>query len=504
MKDLNPTPVSAKPATAAKTVDVLIVGAGISGIGAAVHLQDQMPGQSIAIVDANAEFGGTWRIHTYPGIRSDSDLYTFGYRFKPWKGKPVADGDVILDYLREVIEENGLRDKIEYSTRVTKLSWSSAQGMWSAEIFKADTGETLTYRTKFLWMCQGYYDPSKGYTPTWPGFDSYEGTVIHPQTWPDDFDYTGKKILVIGSGATAATLVPNMADKAGHITMLQRSPTYFWTGANRSGLADFLRKLHAPEALTHKLVRWWILTQHKMVQRAAREKPEKVKKKLLDDIKALLPDGFDVDKHFSPRYRPWQQRLAYVPDGDLFHAVNGGKVSIVTDTIQTFTKDGVLTDGGEHLKADVIITATGFNLSVLGGIPFDLDGEPVDFSKRIAYRGMMFAGIPNMSFIFGYLRNSWTMRVDMLSDFVIKLLRRMEETGSDICTPTLGPDEQGMVAKPWIAEDDFNSGYFKRSAHLLPKQGDREPWLFNTDYYSERKVLPHLQADEKALVYSKL
>ncbi len=486
---------------ARKELDVLIVGAGISGIGAAYHLQDQMPGKSFAIVEANSGPGGTWRLHTYPGVRSDSDLYTFGYRFKPWSGKPIAEGALILDYLNEVIDDNNLRDRIEFDTRVTALSWRAEDGRWHATIQKGQTGEVLTYAARFLWMCQGYYDPSRGYTPDWPGFDRYQGTVIHPQHWPEGFDYTGKRVLVIGSGATAATLVPNMADTAGHITMLQRSPTYFWTGANRSKLADFLAALHVPKGLAHRIVRGWILTQHKIIQRMARNNPDKIKARLLSDLRKLLPEGFDVNTHFTPSYRPWQQRLAFVPDGDLFRAVSAGKVSVVTDTIREFTADGVVTSSGQSLPADVVITATGFNLSVMGGIPFDLDGQPVDFSQTVSYRGTLFSGLPNMSYMFGYLRTSWTMRVDLLADYVLRILRHMEASDTQVVTPTvLDPD---MPLSPWISEDDFNPGYIKRGLHLLPKQGDRAPWIYDTDYYNESKTLPKAPVDAPELVYTR-
>jgi len=490
------------PGQVNKTLDVLIVGAGISGIGMGCHLQDQMPGKSFAILEARGGIGGTWRIHKYPGIRSDSDLYTFGYRFKPWTGKPIAEAGLILEYLEETIDEFSLRDKIEFDTRVTALSWSSQEGLWTARILRTQTGTELVYKARFLWMCQGYYEPDKGYTPQWPGSESYEGTVIHPQTWPEGFDYSGKKVLVIGSGATAATVVPNMADKAGHVTMLQRSPTYFYTGENRSKLADFLNAVGAPKDLTHRLTRWWILLFHQIVQSQARSNPEFVKKRLMKDIRALLPKGFDVEKHFTPAYRPWQQRLAFVPDGDLFRAVTAGKVSVVTDQIKTFTPEGVMTQSGEHLEADVIITATGFNLSVMGGIPFDLDGEPLDFSKVFTYRGCLFSGVPNMAYMFGYLRTSWTMRVDLVSDFVLRVMRHMEETGTQVVTPT--PADPAMPALPWIAEDDFNPGYIKRRQMLLPKQSDRDPWIYNTDYYTERKELPKAPVQEPELIYATL
>lgn len=485
------------------SVDVLIVGAGISGIGVAYHLQDQMPEISFAIVEARADFGGTWRIHNYPGIRSDSDLYTFGYRFKPWAGKPVADGQSILSYVGEVLDENDLRRKIAFNSKVMAADWVSGPGVWNVSVRNTQTDQDIVYRAKFLWMCQGYYEPSQGYTPDWPGFADYEGEVVHPQTWPKGLDYADKNVLVIGSGATAATLVPNMAETAGHITMLQRSPTYFWTGENRSKLADFLGKLHLPDSLTHKIVRWWILSFHRRVHAYSKKRPELVKRRLLDGVREHLPEGFDIDKHFSPSYRPWQQRLAYVPDADLFKAASAGKVSFVTDTIKTFTRDGVLTEGGEDLKADLIITATGFNLSVMGGILFSVDGEAFDFSQSYTYRGVMFSGMPNMTYMFGYLRTSWTMRVDLVADYILRLLKHMQKTGMDVCTPTLRDKDRNMAMNSWIPEEDFNPGYIKRSGHLMPKQGDHAPWTYVSDYYQERNILPKARFDDGALVFRK-
>ncbi|WP_037313488.1 flavin-containing monooxygenase [Ruegeria halocynthiae] len=487
----------------AEQFDILIIGAGISGIGVAHHVQEQLPDAKFAILEAAGEIGGTWRIHTYPGIRSDSDLYTFGYRFKPWKGKPVAERDKILRYLNDVVDENNLRDKIRFDTGVTGANWSSEDGIWTITTRDGQTGEERVFQTKFLWMCQGYYDPSKGYTPDWPGFNEYKGQVVHPQTWPDDLDYTGKRVVVIGSGATAATLIPNMADRAGHITMVQRSPTYFWTGPNRNKLADFLRALRLPDKFVHRMVRWWKLKDDQLIHGMAKRKPDMVRQKLLDGVRAALPEGFDVDTHFSPSYRPWQQRLAYVPDADLFKAMSSGKVSVVTDSIERFTESGLITGSGEQVDADIIITATGFNLSVMGGLPFSIDGEPFDFSKAVSYRGVLLSDLPNMAHMFGYLRSSWTLRVDLVSDFVIRMLKHMRANGADVVVPTLRDNEQDMALQPWVSEDEFNPGYLKRLGHLLPKQGAHEPWQFVSDYYVESKTLPKARFDDGALVFHK-
>ena len=481
-------------------IDVLIVGAGISGIGAAHHLGEKCPGKSYLMLESKESFGGTWRQHTYPGIRSDSDLYTFGYGFKPWAGNPIAEGCAILNYLEEAIEDDCIDQHIRYQHEVLSASWSGEEQRWLLEARRADTGELVHFSCNFLWMCQGYYRHAEGYTPTWEGMEEFKGLVVHPQTWPENLDYSGKRVVVIGSGATAATLIPNMADDCEHITMLQRSPTYFWTGENRNELADQLRELEVPEEWVHDIVRRSILKLAKDVQYTSVEHPELVKEELFKVIREYLGDDFDM-KHFTPSYRPWQQRLAYVPDGDLFEGIKSGKVSVVTDHIDRFTEDGILTKSGELLEADIIITATGFNLSIMGDIAFDVDGEPVDFGDTYTYRGLMNSGVPNMSFMFGYLRTSWTMRVDLVCDFVCKLLNNMDARGATSVTPTLGEHEQNMSRQPWIDEEEFNPGYMQRSKHLMPKRGDHEPWTFSADYYTEKDQLPLVDPDEAALVY---
>jgi len=349
-------------------------------------------------------------------------------------------------------------------------------------------------------MCQGYYSHAQGYTPQWTGMDAFKGPIVHPQTWPEDLDYKDKRVLVIGSGATAATLIPNMADDCEHITMLQRSPTYFWTGENRNELAEQLRELDVPEEWVHEIVRRSILKQAKDVQYLSASHPELVKEELFNVIKQYLGEDFDM-RHFTPSYRPWQQRLAYVPDGDLFESIKAGKVSVVTDHIDRFTEQGVLTTSGELIEADIIITATGFNLSVMGDIAFEVDGEPVDFSQTYTYRGLMNSGVPNMSFMFGYLRTSWTMRVDLVCDFICKLLNHMDNLGASVVTPTLREQDGNMSKLPWIDEEEFNPGYMQRGKHLMPKRGDHEPWTFSADYYIEKEQLPAVSLDEDVLVY---
>lgn len=481
-------------------IDVLIIGAGISGIGAAHHLSEKCPGKSYALLEAKAAFGGTWRQHTYPGIRSDSDLYTFGYSFKPWAGKPIAEGQVILDYLQEAIEEDNIDQHIRYKHEVTSASWSSADQKWTIEARCQGSERDVVLTCDFLWMCQGFYRHSAGYTPHWQGMEDFKGPIVHPQTWPEDLGYKNKRVIVIGSGATAATLIPNMSDECSHITMLQRSPTYFWTGENRNELADQLRALEVPEEWVHEIVRRSILKLAKDAQYASVSHPEFMKEELFKVIRGYLGDDFDMS-HFTPSYRPWQQRLAYTPDGDLFQSIKAGKVSVVTDHIDRFTPEGILTKSGQLLEADIIITATGFNLSIMGDIAFDVDGMPVDFGNTLTYRGIMSSSVPNMAFMFGYLRTSWTMRVDLLCDFVCKLINNMDERGAGSCTPTISESDQGMEVIPWIDEEEFNPGYMQRGKHLMPKQGTREPWIFSADYYTEKNQLPLVDLNEEALVY---
>ncbi len=481
--------------------DVLIVGAGISGISAAYYLQERCPEKSYAILENQKSFGGTWLTHTYPGIRSDSDLFTFGYKFKPWSGAPIATADEILNYMNETISEFGIDKHIRYQHQIVSASWSSADNLWKLQAENLGTGETSEFTCTFLWMCQGYYRHSEGYTPEWEGMDKFKGPIVHPQTWPDDLDYKGKNVLVIGSGATAATIIPAMAEDCKHITMLQRSPTYFFPGENRNEVADMLRELDIPEEWTHEIVRQKILHDQKIITELARDHPDFAKEELIKAAKEYLPEGYDVEKHFTPHYRPWRQRVAFVPDADLFKGIASGKASIVTDEIDSFTEKGIQLKSGETLEADIIITATGFNLSVLGDINFSIDGEPLNFGERWTYRGILYSGIPNMAWVFGYLRTSWTMRADLISEFVCRLLKHMDAEGAKVCTPLLRDEDKGMPARPFIDPENFNPGYLKRSLHFMPKQGDHQPWIFAQDYYSEKDELPAADLDDGALVF---
>jgi cation diffusion facilitator CzcD-associated flavoprotein CzcO len=481
--------------------DVIIVGAGISGVGGAYHLQDQYPGKSFVVLEGLESFGGTWLMHKYPGVRSDSDLYTFGYRFKPWTGAPIATAGEILKYMGEVIDENHLGDHIRYHHHISDANWDSAANRWTLHATNTQTGVQHEFTCSFLWMCQGYYRHSEGYTPEWPGMDQYQGTIVHPQTWPEDLDYKGKKVICIGSGATTATVVPAIAGDCEHVTVLQRSPTYFWTGRNANEVADMLRELEIDETWIHEIVRRKVLHDQQMVTKLAFEEPELVKTELLNIVRGLLPEGYDVDTHFTPKYRPWQQRLAFVPDGDLFAGISAGKASMVTDEIETFTPKGIRTKGGQELEGDIIITATGFNLSVLGDIRFSLDGKPLDLADTVTWRGMMFTGVPNLLWIFGYFRASWTLRADLISDLVCRLLHHMDELGTARVTPALRPQDADMPIGSWMDPDNFNPNYLMRSQHLLPKAGNKPEWQHTQDYWYEKDALPAVDLDDGCLVY---
>ena len=482
-------------------VDVLIVGAGISGIGGAYHLRDQCPDKTFVVLENQDGFGGTWRTHTYPGVRSDSDLHTFGYRFKPWRNAPIGSAEEIMTYLGEVIDENDLVRHIRYQHAISAATWSSEDKLWTLEVTQTSTGEQLRFTANFLWMCQGYYRHSEGYTPTWEGMENFRGPIVHPQTWPDDLDYAGKNVVVIGSGATAATLIPAMVDDCNHITMLQRSPTYFATGRNINELVESLREIDIDEAWIHEIARRRILhDQHAFMELAATE-PDMVKEELFAAIREYLGDDYDIEKHFGPSYRPWQQRVAFVPDGDLFQGIASGQASVVTDHIVRFNETGIELACGEQLDADIIVTATGFNLNVLGDIAFTIDGEPLAFHDSVTYRGTMFSGIPNMAWVFGYFRASWTLRADMIGDFVCRLLRHMDDTGAAMVTPTLREADADMALLPWVDPENFNPGYLSRGLHLLPKQGDREPWQHKQMYWVEKDELPAADLDDGTLVY---
>ncbi|HLU60081.1 MAG TPA: NAD(P)/FAD-dependent oxidoreductase [Pseudonocardia sp.] len=481
-------------------VDVLIVGAGVSGIGAAHHLRDEFPDRSFVILEAQDDRGGTWWTHRYPGVRSDSDLFTYGYRHKPWRGPSIAEGKEILAYLDEVIAEDDLAGHIRYRHRVTSASWSSHARRWTVEA-RRDDGTRVRHTTDFLWMCQGYYNHEKPYQPRWEGMDRFRGVVVHPQSWPEDLDHTGKRVVVIGSGATAATVVPAMAEKAEHVTMLQRSPSYWYAPPVTHELAVTLRQLDIPEEWTHEILRRQYMAQYHWLARTSLEAPDEVHAFLIDSMRPLLPEGFDIEKHFTPRYRPWQQRIAIVPDGDLFAALREGKASIVTDTVEEFTENGIRVGSGEEVEADIVVTATGFNLSAFGDVAFTVDDEPVSFPERVTWRGIMISGVPNMAYVFGYFRHSWTLRVDLVTDLVGRLFRHMGDKGATVVVPTLRPEDADMQLRPWSDPENFNAGYVMRSQDVMFKQGDREPWTHMHEHEEEMEILPKADLDDGSLVY---
>jgi cation diffusion facilitator CzcD-associated flavoprotein CzcO len=428
-------------------------------------------------------------MHTYPGIRSDSDLYTFGYRFKPWLGAPIAGAREILDYMGEVIEENDLTPHIRYKHKITSAAFSRETNLWTVEAERTDTGERRVFTTNFLWMCQGYYEHAEGYTPDWPGMKDFKGQIVHPQTWPKDIDLKDKNVLVIGSGATTATVVPAIAGDCKHVTVLQRSPTYFIPGRNINELVEMLRVIGVDEMTIHDIARKKILYDQDQFTRRSFEDPEPLREELLGGVRMFLGPGYDMT-HFTPRYRPWRQRIAFVPDGDLFQGIASGKATMVTDEIDRFTEKGVLLKSGQELKADIIITATGFNLSVLGGIPFSVDGAPVNFADTVTYRGMMFTGVPNMVWVFGYFRASWTLRVDLVGDFVCRLLQQMDAKSVKRVEVVIPEADKDMEILPWIDPENFNPGYLMRRMHLLPKRGSKYEWQHTQDYWREKDEIP--------------
>lgn len=480
-------------------LDVLIVGAGISGIAAARYLRVDRPGDSFAALDEKETFGGTWVTHRYPGIRSDSDLHTFGYGFKPWVGPPIATAEEIRDYMGEVIEENALGPDIHYGWRISDAAWHSEDALWTVTATHGATGTERRISARFLWMCQGYYRHSEGYTPDWPGMEDFAGEIIHPQTWPEDFDGTGKRLVVIGSGATAATLVPNVAEQVAHVTMLQRSPTYFRSEKNEIPIAAHLRKLQVDEDWIHEIVRREILlASHEFTERCFAD-PEQVKTELIGVARRHLGEDFDVDRHFTPPYMPWRQRIARIPDGDLYKALSGGRASIVTDEIERFVPEGIRLKSGALLEADVIATATGFDLCAFGDIAFTVDGAPVDFHDTVGYRSMMFTGVPNLVWVMGYFRSSWTLRAELVAQFVTRLLDHMQAHRKSRVEPRLrDPD---MPLHDWADLDDFNPGYLLRGQHLLPRRGEDNEWKLNQDYWTEKDEFAAIDLNDVVFAY---
>ena len=492
-----------RPAAAAddrtQHVDVLIVGAGISGVGSAYHLKTQCPARSYVVLEAQASFGGTWLSHRFPGIRSDSDLYTFGYRFKPWVGPPIAAGAEIRKYMGAVIAENDLAGHIRYGHKVRSAVWSSRENLWTVTAETAD-GRQARFTANFLWMCQGYYRHEEGYTPDWPGMASFKGVIAHPENWPTELDYKDKRVVIIGSGSTAATMAPVMAKDAAHVTVLQRSPTYFIAQPNANEFHEQLKPLGLDDLLVHDLVRRKVVTDMDQITRRSFEEPEVLSQELLAGVEAFV--GADtVARHFTPTYRPWRQRIAILPDGDMLQAVQAGSVSMVTDQIDSFVPEGIRLKSGEVLEADVIATATGFNLNVLGDIDFVIDGKPLAFHETVTYRGAMFTGVPNMAWVFGYLRNSWTLRTELIADFVCRMLNHMKETGAGRVEVALRPADHNMPLGPWIDPENFNGGYIMRGQHLLPQRGDKPEWQHTQDYWTEKNDFPAIDLNDEVFRY---
>ena len=451
--------------------NVIVVGAGISGISAGYHLQKRCPDQSFAILESRDTIGGTWDLFRYPGIRSDSDMQTMGFRFKPWKGvKNIADGPSILSYLDETVKENGLDKKIHFNRRVNEASWSSRNSKWTIQVENKKTQELKDFTCDFLFLCGGYYNYKEGYTPHFAGRDNFSGQIVHPQKWPDDLDYKNKEVVVIGSGATAVTIIPSIADEAEHVTMLQRSPTYFVSWPDEDKIGKILHKLLGSKIayfllrLKNIYFQWWFFQK-------CRKVPKRVKEFLINEVRKKLDINYDVDTHFTPNYNPWDQRLCLVPNGDLFNAINEGKASVVTDHIDKFTKEGIQLKSGDELKADIIITATGLNLEVCNGIRLLVDNDEVDISKTMTYKGMMFSNVPNLVATFGYTNASWTLRADLTSEYVCRLINFLNKKGYAYCCPRV--DQSVEHDGNWL---DFSSGYITRSMHKFPMQGSRDPW----------------------------
>ena len=480
--------------------DVIVVGAGISGIGAAYHLQTMSPKSTYQILEGRADFGGTWDLFRYPGIRSDSDMHTLGYRFKPWTAdKSIADGPRILDYLRETITENSIDKKIRYNQQVTKAQWSSEDSRWSLTVTDKVSDEVKTFTCGYLFMCSGYYSYKQGFTPEFAGVEKFKGKVVHPQQWPQDLDYKNKRVVVIGSGATAMTLVPAMANDVAEITLLQRSPTYVISRPSVDPFAKRMRRIW-PKKIAYALTRVENTTRQQELYKLCREAPEGVKSVLIDAVRAELGADFDVDKHFTPTYKPWDQRMCLVPDSDLFVALRSNKAKVVTDTIKTFTETGIQLDSGEHLEADIVVTATGLNLCTLGEMEFVVDSQPVDFAKTWTYKGFAFSGIPNLASSWGYINASWTLRADLTCEYVCRLLNHMRKTKTTSCTPTLRKIDQDMPQRNWL--EDFTSGYMKRMMHKMPRQGDHEPWINPQNYELDKKMFRKSPIDDGVMLFT--
>lgn len=479
-------------------LDVLIVGAGISGIGAGCHLQKQSPGKRYAILEGRADMGGTWDLFRYPGIRSDSDMYTLGYSFRPWThAKAIADGPAILDYLKDTARTYGIEKHIRFHHLVKRAAWSSQDARWTVEAERGPNREPVRFTCNFLFMCSGYYNYNEGYTPQFAGIERFAGRIVHPQKWTSDIDYASKRVVVIGSGATAVTIVPEMSKTAARVTMLQRSPTYVISMPAEDSIANALRRV-LPVKLAYLLTRWKNVLFGMLFFQLSRRRPDMIKKLIFNGVRKALGPDYDIGTHFTPRYNPWDQRLCLVPNGDLFEAIKAGRVDVVTDQIETFTEKGLALRSGRELEADVVVTATGLNLQLLGGMQLSVDGRAVDLADSLNYKGMMFSDVPNMASSFGYTNASWTLKCDLTCEYVCRLINHMDKHGYRQCTPrNLDPS---LAEEPWI---DFSSGYVQRSLHKLPKQGSRLPWKLHQNYAFDIMMLRYGRVDDGVMEFQR-
>ena len=477
--------------------DVLIIGAGLSGIGGAYRLQERCPGRTFAILEARASIGGTWDLFRYPGVRSNSDMFTLGYAFRPWTGrKSIADGPSISRYVRDTAREHGIDRKVRFNHRVTRASWSSERALWLVEAERGAGAEPATFTCEFLLMCSGYYSYADGYTPDFPGIARFKGRIVHPQDWTDDIDYANKRVLVIGSGSTAVTLVPELAKSAAHVTMLQRSPTYIVAWPDEDVIANTLRR-YLPSKAACTLTRWKNVLAGMYFYWLCKNRPERAKAMILDGVRAALGPDYDVATHFTPRYNPWDQRLCLVPNGDLFKSIRQGATTVVTDEIETFIETGVKLRSGRELEADLIVTATGLNLQLMGGAEIDIDGQRLTAGRALSYKGAMCSDVPNFAAVFGYTNASWTLKADLICSYVCRLLNYMEKHGYRQCTPR--NKDPNIELLPPV---NFTSGYFQRAMDKLPKQGSRKPWRIYQNYILDIMTFRFAALDDGVLEFS--
>lgn len=495
------TTTGSTSATRTEHFDVLIVGAGLSGIGAAYRLQTECRNKSYIILEGRDTIGGTWDLFRYPGVRSDSDMYTLGYPFRPWpNAKAIADGPSILNYIRETAQHYGIDHKIRYNHKVKRALWSSQEARWTLETEDTSTGSNRNLSCNFLFMCSGYFDYSQGYLPEWPGDQEFTGQMIHPQFWPENLNYTGKRVVIIGSGATAVTLAPAMAPLAAHVTMLQRSPTYIVSVPSQDATARWLRE-HLPGKIAYPIIRWKQILYGIFFYALARKRPEATKKAIIKLVRQALGPDYNIDRHFSPLYNPWDQRLCLVPDSDLFKAIKEGKVSVVTEQIESFSENGIRLRSGEHLEADIIVTATGLSLKLGGGVNFFVDSKPVNFPETLNYKGTMFSGVPNLASVFGYTNASWTLKADLIARYVCRLLNFMDKHGYNISVPQR-PTEPGAFSEEPVL--NLTSGYIRRASGMLPHQGSKTPWKLYQNYLRDLLLLRFERVKDSTMEFRKV